>query len=224
MLTPALIHHGTPLTPRAALLEVCGGRAMCVSFFRPDDVDAVEEISPAVMYDNGAFSFWMQALRAGQEWAGDRDWMPFLSLARTTPVPPWPVGGDPRHAGGTQPAQRQLAIGLAIWLLKRGAAVAHGWPYRAPRQVVRAVQQSRTGVDRRSQEGACGLRRISQAHGRSGGLVWQRLATDPHDARNGCSVRLSVPQRGQHQPRAERLALRYGARLRGSLGREAGLC
>ena len=45
----AIIYHGTPMTPRAALLDVCDGRAMCVSFYRPDDVEAVEAISPAIM-------------------------------------------------------------------------------------------------------------------------------------------------------------------------------
>jgi hypothetical protein len=29
-------------------------------------------------FDNGAFSFWQQALRAGQEWASDRDWTPYF--------------------------------------------------------------------------------------------------------------------------------------------------
>lgn len=32
----ATIYHGTPLTPRAALVSVCTGRAMCVSFCRLD--------------------------------------------------------------------------------------------------------------------------------------------------------------------------------------------
>ena len=45
-----VIYHGTPMTPRAALLSVCKGRAMCVSFFRPDDVEAVEAISPDIMF------------------------------------------------------------------------------------------------------------------------------------------------------------------------------
>lgn len=44
------IYHGTPLTPRAALLDVCKGRAMCVSFHHPQDVEAVEAISPAIMF------------------------------------------------------------------------------------------------------------------------------------------------------------------------------
>lgn len=59
----ATIYHGTPLTPEAALVQLAG-RAFCVSFFRPDNVKRCEEISPALMYDNGAFSFWMQAARA----------------------------------------------------------------------------------------------------------------------------------------------------------------
>lgn len=67
-MTGPIIHHGTPMTPRAALLAVCTGRAMCVSFYRPDDVEAVEQIAPFIMYDHGGFSFWMQAMRAGQEW------------------------------------------------------------------------------------------------------------------------------------------------------------
>lgn len=69
------IFHGTPITPRAALEAVLPGRAACVSFFRPDDVEAVEAVCPFVMYDNGAFSFWQQALRSGREWdEAEREW------------------------------------------------------------------------------------------------------------------------------------------------------
>lgn len=72
------IYHGTPMTPRAALLGVMPGRAACVSFYRPDDVDAVESVCPRIMYDNGAFSFWRQAVQAGAEWDDKaRDWTPY---------------------------------------------------------------------------------------------------------------------------------------------------
>ena len=37
------------MTPRAALQQMAG-RAFCVSFYRPDDVEVVEAISPAVMF------------------------------------------------------------------------------------------------------------------------------------------------------------------------------
>lgn len=33
---------------------------------------------PFVMFDNGAFSFWKQAQRAGTEWANHRDWTPYF--------------------------------------------------------------------------------------------------------------------------------------------------
>lgn len=69
----AFVYHGTPLTPRAALLAVAG-RGFCVSYFRPDSVADVERIAPWIMYDNGAFSFWQQALRAGIDARGPGDW------------------------------------------------------------------------------------------------------------------------------------------------------
>ncbi|WP_066794993.1 hypothetical protein [Sphingomonas soli] len=74
----ALVYHGTPLSPREALIAA-GARAYCVSFFRPDSVNDVEAIAPFIMYDNGAFSYWMQAVRAGVDPmdAGRLDWTPY---------------------------------------------------------------------------------------------------------------------------------------------------
>lgn len=76
----ALVHHGTPMTPRAALLAQ-QGRAFCVSFFRPDSVADVEAISPFIMYDNGAFSYWMKAVRSGVDPmdAGRQDWSDYYA-------------------------------------------------------------------------------------------------------------------------------------------------
>lgn len=80
----AFVYHGTPLTPRAALMAL-GPRGYCVSFYRPDDVEAVEAISPAIMYDNGAFSFWMAALRQGADpmEAGRSDWSDYFEWLET---------------------------------------------------------------------------------------------------------------------------------------------
>lgn len=74
----ALVYHGTPLTPRDALVAA-GARAFCVSYFRPDSVTDVEAQAPFVMYDNGAFSYWMQAVRAGVDPmdAGRSDWLSY---------------------------------------------------------------------------------------------------------------------------------------------------
>jgi hypothetical protein len=51
-----MIHyHGTPITPRAQLLNM-GGKHFCVSFATPRDLKTCLEIGQSVMFDNGAFS------------------------------------------------------------------------------------------------------------------------------------------------------------------------
>jgi hypothetical protein len=72
-----VIYHGTPITPNAAFEAVMPGRAACVSFYRPDQVDIAERLCPKIMYDNGAYSFWQAALRNGKEWAEERNWSDF---------------------------------------------------------------------------------------------------------------------------------------------------
>ncbi len=76
----ATVYHGTPLTPAPALNAV-SGRAFCVSYYRPDNVEAVEAMAPFIMYDNGAFSYWMQAVRAGVDPmdAGRWDWSDYYT-------------------------------------------------------------------------------------------------------------------------------------------------
>lgn len=48
-------YHGTPITPRKALLEMTG-RHFCVSFARPDDLRECLRIGQSLMLDNGAFT------------------------------------------------------------------------------------------------------------------------------------------------------------------------
>lgn len=51
-----MIHyHGTPVTPKGALLEM-SGRHFCVSFAEPRDLEDCLRIGQSVMLDNGAFS------------------------------------------------------------------------------------------------------------------------------------------------------------------------
>lgn len=64
----ALVYHGTPLTPRNAFNEVMPGRGACISFYRPDNVEAVERSCPFIMYDPGTASPWFAAMRRGEEW------------------------------------------------------------------------------------------------------------------------------------------------------------
>lgn len=197
-----MIYHGTPMTPRAALNDVCAGRGVCVSFYRPDDVDAVEKISPSIMYDNGAFSFWKQAQRAGQEWAGDRDWTPFLSLAGVSPVSARSMGGHPGHSGGTIAIERCAAERVAIRSEGR-TAMAHGRADQPTAETVRAIRPSLPRLDRRGQGHR--LSRLSFAHGGSLSCAREYLAGSAHDARNAGVPRLPLLQRGQHLASAERM-------------------
>ncbi|MET4664901.1 hypothetical protein ABIC17_001811 [Sphingomonas sp. PvP056] len=73
----ALVYHGTPMTPRSALLAQAG-RAFCVSYFCPRDAADVEVIGSHVMYDNGAFSLWQRALRLGMDVRGPGDWSAYF--------------------------------------------------------------------------------------------------------------------------------------------------
>ncbi len=77
----ATIYHGTPLTPRLAL-RAMEGRAFCVSYWRPDDADVVEEIAGEIMYDSGAFSEWQDALANGAEWFVRESWGDYFDWLR----------------------------------------------------------------------------------------------------------------------------------------------
>lgn len=200
-----MIYHGTPMTPRAALLDVCAGRAMCVSFYRPDDVEAVEAISPAVMFrQRGVFVLEGGiAQRAGM----GRDAARLVSLLRvagTSPISSRSLGSDTRHTGRAKPAQRCAAERMAV-RAEGSAPVAHGWANRAAIAAVRSIRPGLLGVDRRGQ--VARHARLSRADGGSRQGARQSVAGSSHDARNAGGVRLPVHQRGQHFISTERLAL-----------------
>lgn len=64
----AYTYHGTPMTPKAAFAAVMAGRGACVSFYAPQDLRRAIEQCPFLMMDHGGFSFWMAAMRKGEEW------------------------------------------------------------------------------------------------------------------------------------------------------------
>ncbi len=51
-------YYGTPITPNKVLKDYMTGRNTLVSFAHPQDIDDCLSISPKVIIDNGAFSFW----------------------------------------------------------------------------------------------------------------------------------------------------------------------
>lgn len=202
-----VIYHGTPMTPRAALLDVLPGRAGCVSFYRPDDVEAVEAVCPRIMFRQWS----LQLLDGGHEARrGVGRQAPrlgaVLSLAGAS-AEAGPLGSHPRHAGRAEPAQRWPAFGLAVRPVMGCPALAYGRPADAAGRPLRALRHGGAGMDRRPEEGAGGLRPLPAAHGRSVRSVRQPLARHAHDARDRGGQRLPVRGSRCDQPSAERAPL-----------------
>ena len=214
-----VIHHGTPMTPRAALLDVCAGRAMCVSFFRPDDVEIVERISPTIMLDNGAYSEWQAALGRGEEWFIRDDWTPFyrwleegdrlFKPGRWAVIPDAP--GAPSQLNDSLLLDWPFgpALGAPLWhmdgpidrlarLCERFDRVCLGWIGEFD-PVTGKIRADERGV------GCDAYRRRMDEVAALFGNHWPTI----HMMR-GVAVARDYPfrQRRQHQPRTKRVALR----------------
>ena len=205
MTATPIIYHGTPMTPRAALQEVCTGRAMCVSFYRPDDVEVVEAISPAIMFRQRSLFVLAGGSAQGGRYPVVLRWQRLgglLPLAGAATVPSGPLGRDTRQPRSAKPAQRRIAERLAFRSQGR-AGLAHGRPAGTAAEAVRAVSARLPGLDR-----AEGRRAVLPcAHGGSLASARQSLALPAHAPRNGGRLRLSLRQRRQHVAGAERVAL-----------------
>lgn len=120
----AHVYHGTPITPLPAL-QALGARSFCISYFRPDSVSHVEAMSPFVMYDNGAFSFWRRARKLKREWEeAERDWTDYYAWLEARLFRPgrWAIIPD-RIAAPTQ--LNDALIGEWPHGRDRGAPVWH---------------------------------------------------------------------------------------------------
>lgn len=198
-----VIHHGTPMTPRAALLDVLADRAGCVSFYRPDDLEVVLAIARAVMFRQWPLQRLAGRLArragVGREQPGRAA---LLRLAGADAVPSVPLGGHPRYPRRAVTTQRRRNARLAVRTEGR-ASLAHGWADRAAAAPLRAARQGMPWLDRA--EGR--QPRLSRPHGRGGPRARQPMASAAHAQRDRSSAPLSIQQRRQHFARAERVAL-----------------
>lgn len=234
-MTSPTIYHGSPITPLAALGAVMPGRAACVSFFRPDSLEVLLAICPQVMFrsrcvfvlDEGA-ACWSRVGRVRQA----RMVACLLPMVGAVDIPPRPVGN---HAGQSRraiPTQRRAAERLALWVGARRASLAHGWFDRATGTSMRALPARLRRVDRRSKERAGRLRCVSSEDAGGGDADGQQLAPFAYAPRDGCSLRLSIHQRRQHELGAKWSSVSHrdvparhmGRISRGSLGRTCRLC
>lgn len=199
-----VIYHGTPLTPRAALLEVCKGRAMCVSFFRPDDVEAVEAISPDIMFRQWRFFDVEGGAEAGRGMGRALGLVGLFRVAGVSAVLSWKVGRRSRYARSAKPAQRCAAGSVAV--RSEGCAlVAHGRADRASASTVRKMGSGLPWLDGCWK--ALGQAGVSRSHGRGGQGPRQPLAGNSHDARSEGGLGLPLHKRGWDNLGAERMAL-----------------
>jgi hypothetical protein len=108
-------YHGTPITPRAKLLELAGCN-FCVSYAEPRDVAVCHEIGQSVMLDNGAFTTWKQ--RRAFDVDGFMDWAePWLDFWTTWAVIPDVIDGDEEDNDRllVRWFQRRLRGGAPVW-------------------------------------------------------------------------------------------------------------
>ncbi len=198
------------------------GRSFCVSFYRPDDTAVVEQIAASIMYDNGAFSFWKQAMKLGAEWDEvERDWVPYYDwLAERLWIGDrWAVIPDRPGA----PSQLNDAL-LNEWPhgTERGAPLWHmdGPISRLGRlcEKYERVCLGWIGHPKREPVGCPAYRERMDEVAALFGNSWPKI----HMMR-GVAVARDYPfrQRGQHVARAERPSLRRAASARPvSMGRQ----
>lgn len=204
------IYHGTPLSPRDALISVCTGRALCVSFFRPDDLEVAEAIAPALMFRSRRF-FILDAGNAGRQGMGPSK--PgcvveiLLRVARAEVVPSRPVRNSTRQPRRSVAGQRRSSARESIRSQQNGAGLAHGQSDRAAWLPVRTIRPRLLGVDRRPEEGAGWLRCLPTQDGRRRPAVRQRMAPNAYAARHLSCVRLPLRGRRCDDTRPEWVAL-----------------
>lgn len=198
------IYHGTPMTPRAALQQMAG-RAFCVSFYRPDDVEVVEAISPAVMFRQRSILFLAisSEKRAG---LGRRSRLETVLSVAGTSTSIGTMGSHTRQSRSTIANKRWSFERLAVWSMGR-TSLAYGQPNRSPLAALRQIRTCLLGLDGAGQRFHSWLRSMVSTHGRSCKRLGKSMAKYTYDARrNGCA-RVSFSQCGQHQPSAERTSV-----------------
>lgn len=199
------IYHGTPLTPRGALKAVCTGRAMCVSFWRPDDLEVVEAISPGIM-----FRQWGLFRMAG----GAKTWRGMVYSTRLDTLFPMAgadtfssgsVGSHSRCSRRTKSAQRFPSPVVAVRTIKGRSPLAHGPTTRAVAFAMRAFPPRVFGLDRR--RNASRHLGLSSQNGGCRSRFGKPMACSAHDARNCSSGDVSFRQRRRDFSGTERMAL-----------------
>lgn len=228
-----IIYHGTPMTPKPAFRKVMLGRAVCVSYYRPDQSALADETCTVRLDDNGAFSFWNEAKKAGREAdEASRDWRPYYEWTAPRAGRAGCLAIIPDVIGA--PSQVNDALlnewphgnlyGVPVWhmngpisrlprLLERYSRVALGWVGR--------FENGKPVAEERAVGCDAYFRRLDEIDSEIGDMPWNRT----HMLR-GIAVARERPfrQRGQHLSRSKRLEEGLQVRLRRPLAWKARIC
>ncbi len=202
-------YHGTPLTPRAAFDAIMPGRAACVSFYRPDNLEAVTAVCPQAMFRPWGVQL-LDGCVARREGMGrgrpSSLVAGLLRLAGACSIHAGAMGDHARQSSSTVPAQRRATERLAV----RGsgsASLAYGRADRATGATVRPIFAGLHRMDRRPEKGAGWLRGVFSQNGGGCQVDGQYVAPTAYAARDAGCAAIPLHQRGQHQPSAERTSL-----------------
>lgn len=204
--TRAQIYHCTPLTPRDCLETIGQDRNLCVSFWRPDDVEAVERIARTVMFRQRR----VLGMAGGDEARGRvvsaRRLVALLPLAGTETARR-PLGDHSRCAWRAVPAQRRAAGRLAISARKISPGLAHGRACLPVAAALRSMAQGLHRMDRHGRGQGGWLSGLVRADARHRAAADRALAAASSSARRSGRARVSLCERGCEQRRAEWMAL-----------------
>lgn len=203
-----LIYHGTPLTPRAAFEAVMPGRASCVSYFRPDNLEAVLAECPQVMFRQRGVLILDAGPSSGHRPYGCAEGRlgGLLRVARPVGFSSGAMGDYTGYSGGSITAQRRPAQRLAFWGSRR-AGLAYGRAARAAGEALRTIFARLPWMDWRPEKGAGRMRGLFSADGRGRRPYGQYVAPAAHASRNAGRSAISLRQCGQHVARTERSPL-----------------
>jgi hypothetical protein len=234
------IFHGTPFTPREAMIEVLTGRAICVSWWRPDDLEVALAIARAIMFRQRRLLRMAGSARSRRRVVRPGGLDALLSLARADAFRGEAVRDHSRCARCAVADQRRANPAVAVRTGAWSSPLAHEHADLPPGQAVRAVPAGRTRVDwgvrpshqAHPQGGAARrLRCLSSTHGRGCRLLREQVAGYAHDARGSGGARLPIPFGRLGQRREERPSPRpFGSpsvvdgRIAREVVREAPIC
>lgn len=204
-----VIFHGTPLTPRAALQNIMPGRAGCVSFYRPEDLEALLAVCPQLMFRSRRL-FILDGGNASRLGVGPREpggvVATLLRLVGAHHLSPGPVRPHSGQPGRSVTDQRRPAERLAVRQFGR-SGVPHGRAGLSTCEALREISSRCARMDRAPQTRTRWLPGLSPKDGRDRPTHGQQLAPAAHASWDSCRVGLPLHQRRRDYTRAERMAI-----------------